>query len=124
MPTASLTLKTQDDRLALNGETICEARLYNQGPNAMRDARLAILLPDSLEVVGIEGPTRWQQRGKQIVFEPMAELRPRVDAIYRMRVRAVVGSDSTIRAELNAAGMDSPQLALRAIQIAAPVAGR
>ena len=124
VPTASLTLKTQDDRLALNGETICEARLYNQGPNAMRDARLVILIPDSLEVVGIEGPTRWQQHGKQIVFEPMAELQPRVDAIYRMRVRAVVGSDSTIRAELNAAGMDTPQQALRAIQIAAPVAGR
>jgi uncharacterized repeat protein (TIGR01451 family) len=117
-PTASLTLKTQDDRVALNGETVCEARLYNQGPNNMRDARLVVQLPEGLDVVSVEGPTPWQHRGKQILFEPMVELRPRIDAIYRVRVRAVSGTGATIQAELNAAGMDKPQQAFRAIRIA------
>jgi uncharacterized repeat protein (TIGR01451 family) len=116
-PMSSLTLKTQDARLAINGETVCEVRLYNQGPNNMRDARLVVQIPEGLDVVTVEGPTRWQQRGKQVVFEPMIELRPRVDAIYRVRVRAVSGTDATIQAELNAAGMEKPQQAFRAIRI-------
>jgi uncharacterized repeat protein (TIGR01451 family) len=123
-PTASLTLKTQDDRLAINGETVCEVRLYNQGPNNMRDARLVVQIPEGLDVVAVEGPTKWQQRGKQVVFEPMAELRPRVDAIYRVRVRAVSGTDATIQAELNAAGLEKPQQAFRAIRITGADGGR
>ena len=120
VPTSSLTLKTQDDRLAINGETVCEVRLFNQGPNNLRDARLVVQLPEGLDLVIAEGPSRWQLRGKQVVFEPMAELRPRVDAIYRLRVRAVKGNDLTIQAELHAAGMEKPQQASRAIQLVAP----
>ncbi len=123
-PTSSLTLKVLDDRLAINGETTCEVRLFNQGPNAMRDARLVIQLPEGLELISAEGPTRWQQHGKQVVFEPMVELRPRIDAIYRLRVRAVSGTDATIQAELTAAGMDKPQQAFRAIQVSARTGGR
>ena len=93
-PTVSLTLKTQDDRLAVDGETICEIAPVQPGAerHARRPARRS-RCPRSLEVVGIEGPTRWQVRGQLVVFEPMAELRPRVDAIYRIRVRGVSAPD-------------------------------
>ena len=123
-PVASLSLKALDDRLPINGETVCEVRLFNQGPNDMRDARLVVRLPEGLDLVTAEGPTRWQLRGRQVAFEPMAELRPRVDAIYRVRVRAVAGTDLPIQAELNAAGMEKPQQAFRAIQITGGLAGQ
>ena len=123
-PASSLTVKVQDDRLAINAETVCEARLFNQGTTSMRDARLIVQLPEGLDLVSVEGPTRWQQRGRQVIFEPLPELGPRVDAIYQLRVRAVAGTDLPIQAELNAAGMEKPQQAFRSIQITTMAGGR
>ncbi|MFO0876305.1 MAG: hypothetical protein U0840_02945 [Gemmataceae bacterium] len=108
IPNLALELTALDDPLPVGRETVYEARVFNGGPAPARDVRVVIQVPASLVPTHAEGPTPWQIRGQQVVFEPLSEMRQGVDAIYRVRVRADRPGQGRFRAEANAPGLSRP----------------
>jgi uncharacterized repeat protein (TIGR01451 family) len=107
-PALSLELTALDDPIPAGRDAVYEVRVYNGGQAAARGVRLVVQAPENLAPVNAEGPTPWQVRGQQVFFEPLAELRGRVDAVYRVRVRGMAPGEGHLRAELHAAGLSRP----------------
>lgn len=107
-PTLALEVTARDDPISVGRVTTYEVRVYNSGQAGARGVRLVLQLPDHLTAVQANGPTLGQIRGQQVFFEPMAEMRARVDAIYRVQVRGVRAGEGRFAAALHAAGMARP----------------
>ncbi len=107
-PALSLELTAMDDPIAVGQDTVYEARVYNSGQAAARGVRLVVQVPDNLLPVHAEGPSAWQVRGQQVFFEPLAEMRGRVDAVYRVRVRGAKPGEGRLRAEVHTGGLARP----------------
>ncbi|MFO0926469.1 MAG: hypothetical protein U0736_05440 [Gemmataceae bacterium] len=106
--TLAVELIAHDDPLAYGTEGMVDVRVYNAGVTAAEAVAVNVDLPDNLLLTGAEGPTRWRAEGQRVRFEPLAGMRPRVDAIYRLRVRGVRGGEGRFRAEARAAGSTAP----------------
>lgn len=106
--TLAVELIAHDDPLAYGTEGTYDVRVYNAGATAAQAVALTVDLPDHLLLSHAEGPTRWRAEGQRVRFEPLAGMRPRVDAIYRLRVRGIRGGEGRFRAEVRAAGVTAP----------------
>jgi uncharacterized repeat protein (TIGR01451 family) len=107
-PALTLEMMAHDNPLAIGGETTYEMRIYNAGPVPAGQVRLRLILPDNLLAVQASAPTRWQIQGQQVLFDPVEQMRGRVAAVYRLRVRGVRAGMGRCRAELTADGMTRP----------------
>jgi uncharacterized repeat protein (TIGR01451 family) len=103
-----LETTARDDPLAVGGETVYEARLFNRGTAPARDVRLAVTAPEGLEVLAADGPTAGRAEGGVASFEPLPELPPRGEALYRLRVRARQPGAGRLRLEVKADGLAAP----------------
>ena len=80
--------------------TSYEVRVFNQGSAPSPNVRLVVTLPEGLVPIRGEGPAANRVQGQQVLFEPLASMAPRADAIYRIRARATRPGDYRFRAEL------------------------
>jgi uncharacterized repeat protein (TIGR01451 family) len=107
-PSLTLEVTAHDDPLGVGGETTCDVRVYNHGPASAEGVRLRLVLPDHLLAVQASAPTRWQIQGQQVLFDPIDQMRGRVAAVYRIRLRGVREGVGPCRAELTADGLGQP----------------
>lgn len=107
-PALLLEVAAPDEPLPVGGEGTYAVRLYNQGQAAARDVALTVSLPEQVQLLAADGPMRWQAQGGKVRFEPLPGLRPRVDAVYRLRVRGLRGGEGRFRAEVESAGAGPP----------------
>lgn len=107
-PTLSLEMTAQDNPLRTGEDTIYELRIYNPGPQSANALRLIVQVPDNLEARGADGVTRGQLRGNQVLFDPIVELKPRVDTIFKLHLRGARVGMGTVKASLLADGMVNP----------------
>jgi uncharacterized repeat protein (TIGR01451 family) len=96
------------DPLEVGGETTYEVHVVNQGSKASTNVRLAVLLPGELQAVAAEGPTRYSIEGNRVVFEGLAQLAPKADTTYRVRVKGLRPGDLRTRFQLITDDMQSP----------------
>ncbi|MFM7148847.1 MAG: hypothetical protein ACKO23_03295 [Gemmataceae bacterium] len=118
-PNTSLSMEwtAAQDRLLLGREMNFELRLYNPGPAPVQGVRVVVDLPETMQATQADGPTRWQISGRQVVFEPLPELKARIDGIYQIRVRGVRTGQGQVRAEVYAAGAEKPQVQARGVLV-------
>jgi hypothetical protein len=95
----SLEVVAGDEVLTAGGENVYEVRLHNDGGVAARNVRLAALLPEEVVPMQPQGPTQARVQGPQVVFEPLATLGPRGEAIYRIRVRGAHAGQGRLHIE-------------------------
>jgi uncharacterized repeat protein (TIGR01451 family) len=107
-PSLTLDLTAGDDPVLAGRDSTYEARIYNAGPAAARGVQLVVHVPEHLLPVRAEGPTPWQVRGQQVLFQPLAEMRGRVDAVYKVTVRGVRPGQGRFRADVHAGGLARP----------------
>lgn len=107
-PALAMELTAQEDPIGVGRDTVYEVRVYNAGSAAASGLRLVMRVPEPLAAVSAEGPTSWQIRGQQVYFEPLAEMRERRDAIYRVRVRGMKAGEGRFQVELHANGLARP----------------
>ncbi len=96
------------DPIGVGGDTAYEVHVVNQGSKAAANVRLAVDLPQELELLSAEGPTRHGQSGNRVVFDGLSQLAPKADALYRVRVKAVRPGDLRARFQLLTDDMQSP----------------
>ena len=96
------------DPIEVNGETSYDVRVVNQGSKAAGNVRLVVDLPPEVKAVAAEGPTRYGIEGNRVIFEGLANLAPKAETTYRLRVKAVRSGDLRVRFQLMTDEMRTP----------------
>ncbi|MCC6126337.1 MAG: DUF11 domain-containing protein [Pirellulales bacterium] len=81
------------DPIEVGGEATYEVRVVNQGSKAAGNVQLMAALPPEMQPLSAEGPTRYAVQGNNVIFEGLARLAPKAEAIYRLRVKGVRPGD-------------------------------
>jgi hypothetical protein len=110
VPALALEVLAHDNALVVGGETTYELRVLNRGSAPGENVRLIAWLPEGLAPIKVEGPAHGAAQGQQVVFLPLPQLPPRVDAVYRIRVRGRASAAGRFRVELRADSLSRPVL--------------
>jgi uncharacterized repeat protein (TIGR01451 family) len=97
-----------EDPIEVGGETGYEIRVVNQGTKAATNVRVAVNLPPGMQVVSAEGETQYAVQGSVLAFEPLADLAPKSDTLYRVRVQGVQAGDQRVTVEVNTDDLGQP----------------
>jgi uncharacterized repeat protein (TIGR01451 family) len=108
---AALMFEVRDleDPIEVGGETTYEIRVVNQGSKAATNVQVAVALPpEGIEAVSASGETGHQVNAGGIVFEPLAQLAPKSDTVYRVQVRGKQPGDQRIQVQVNSDEFTQP----------------
>ncbi|MDZ7617262.1 MAG: hypothetical protein U1E05_09670 [Patescibacteria group bacterium] len=99
---AALLFEVRDvvDPIEVNGETVYEISVLNQGSKAATNVRVHLLLPPEMQPIAAEGPAQHVMDARQVAFEPLARLAPKADTVYRVRVRGLQPGDLRVRVQV------------------------
>ncbi len=70
--------------------------------------RITALLPQGMRAVAAEGPTRYALDPNRVQFESLAQLAPKAETTYRVRVQGLQPGDLRIRVQLQTDEMQDP----------------
>jgi uncharacterized repeat protein (TIGR01451 family) len=96
------------DPIEIGGETTYEVHLLNQGSKAAGNVRLEVELPPQLKPVGANGPTQGRPSGNRVIFDALAQLAPKAETVYSIRVKAMQPGDFRARFQLLTDDMQTP----------------
>ncbi len=96
------------DPIEVGGETTYEVRVVNQGSKAASNLRLAVTLPQEMQPLAAEGPTRYAVESNAVIFDGLARLAPKAETTYRIRVKALRPGDLRAKFQLLTDEMQSP----------------
>jgi uncharacterized repeat protein (TIGR01451 family) len=108
VPALLLEVVDADDPLAVGEETVYEIRVKNQGSASNTRVQIIALLPDGLALVRAEGETPHRSQGKQVIFEPLDELKAEGEVVYRLKVRGTTPGDYRTRVQLQSEQLRIP----------------
>ncbi|HEY3393681.1 MAG TPA: hypothetical protein VGK58_13305, partial [Lacipirellulaceae bacterium] len=101
-------LRDLEDPIEVGGETGYEIRVVNQGTKAAANVQVAVHLPPGMQVVSAEGETQHSTRGGALMFEPLPQLLPKADTLFRVRVQGLQAGDQRITVEVNTDDLAQP----------------
>jgi uncharacterized repeat protein (TIGR01451 family) len=106
---AALRLDVVDlvDPVEVGGETTYEVRVRNQGTGVCSRVQVQAVVPDGMTIVAAE-PDAHRVEGQRVVFDPVARLQGRADAVFRVRVRAKAAGDWRFKAYLSCEQLQRP----------------
>lgn len=94
-----------EDPVEAGGETSYEVRITNTGSKTETDIKLVATVPDGMQFKNCQGPVRYREEGKTIVFETLDKLAPRADAIFRINCKAVDVGTMRFKIQVNSANL-------------------
>jgi uncharacterized repeat protein (TIGR01451 family) len=97
-----------DDPIEVGGETAYEIRITNTGSKTETDVKLVCVVPDKMQFKGATGPVKYTQNGNEIIFEPIARLAPRADAIFRVNVKTTAAGVVHFKSRLTSTLLTEP----------------
>jgi len=97
-----------NDPVELGGETVYEVRVVNQGSKASTNLQVVALLPPGMRAIAADGPTRPSIDEGRVLFAPLANLSPKADTVYEIKVQAVGRGDQRIRVQVLTDEMQTP----------------
>jgi uncharacterized repeat protein (TIGR01451 family) len=106
----SLEVIAHDDPIQVGAETVYEMRVLNRGAAAGSNVRLLIQAPEGLDPIAAEGPANGVIRQQQVTFDALSQLPPRVDAVYKVRVRGSRPSQGRFQVQMTADALARPIL--------------
>jgi uncharacterized repeat protein (TIGR01451 family) len=106
-----------EDPIEVGNETSYEVRVTNTGSKTETDLKVVAVLPEKLEFKGAQGPVRYHEEGRTVVFEPLPKLVPRADAIYRISARATAPGDVRFKVQVTSANLIEPVVEMEATRI-------
>jgi uncharacterized repeat protein (TIGR01451 family) len=106
-----------EDPIEAGGDTAYEVRITNTGSKTETDIKLIATVPDKMQFKNAQGPVRYREEGKTIIFEPIAALAPRADAIFRINVKAVDPGTVLFKIQVASTNLPEPVLKTEATRI-------
>lgn len=92
----SFTVLDTADPIEVGSDTVYEIELTNRGGKADTNVVVTVVLPNELEAIDAEGPTRGAAQGQQVQFEPIPQLGPGARMLYKITARGRTPSDARI----------------------------
>jgi uncharacterized repeat protein (TIGR01451 family) len=107
---ASVAFQVVDtaDPIEVGGETTYEVVVTNQGSKEATNVQLAVTLPEGLKALDADGPTRFTMNGRQVQFQALAQLPPKGETIYRVKVQCLAQGDHRCHVQLLSDDMKTP----------------
>jgi uncharacterized repeat protein (TIGR01451 family) len=96
------------DPIEVGSDTVYEIRVTNVGTKTATNVRISALLPAELKAINGEGPTRAANDGSRVIFEPLARLNPKEEAIFRIQANALKAGDYIVRVQLSSNEYPTP----------------
>jgi uncharacterized repeat protein (TIGR01451 family) len=97
-----------EDPIEVGGETGYEVRVVNQGTKAATNVQIAIDLPPGLKVISAEGESAHRIEDGRLVFEPLDQLAPKADTVYKFRAQGQQPGDQRITVQVNTDDLEQP----------------
>ncbi len=101
-------LRDLEDPIEVGRETTYEIRVVNQGTKAATNVQVAVNLPSGMQLVSAEGETQHKAHRGGILFEPIPQLAPKADTVYRVRVQGTQPGDQRVLVEVNTDDIAQP----------------
>jgi uncharacterized repeat protein (TIGR01451 family) len=101
-------VRDTEDPIEVNGETTYEIRVVNQGSKAATNVRVLVSLPPGLQFVSASGETHFSGERGGIVFEPLTQLAPKADTVYRVQVKGVQAGDQRVTVQVSTDDIGQP----------------
>ncbi len=101
-------VKDLEDPIEVGGETGYEIRVVNQGTKAATNVQIAVDLPPGLKVISAEGESAHKIQDGRLIFEPLQQLAPKADTVYRIRAQGLQPGDQRITVQLNTDDLEHP----------------
>ncbi|MFO0935781.1 MAG: hypothetical protein U0798_04590 [Gemmataceae bacterium] len=120
IPAMRMEVVDLTDPVEKGGETTYEIRLTNTGTQSDTHLVLECHIPPEMTFVSATGPTKELERvgvdfndkkpanRSLITFEPVAELSPKMEAVFRIKVKAQKSGDARFKATLTSTHLTSP----------------
>jgi uncharacterized repeat protein (TIGR01451 family) len=86
-------VRDAEDPIEVGGETTYEIRVMNQGTKAATNVQVVVNLPTGIEAISASGESPHTVRADGILFEPLAQLAPKTDSVFRIQVKGVQPGD-------------------------------
>jgi hypothetical protein len=64
-----------------------------------------------------QGPARFHEQGKDVIFDELPRLAPRADAIYRITVKGMTPGDVRFKAQITSTNLTKPVLEMESTRI-------
>jgi uncharacterized repeat protein (TIGR01451 family) len=112
LPALLMELVDLDDPVEVGKQTSYEIRVTNTGTKTETNLHVSCTLPEGMEFIAAKGAAGCpcKLEGRELVFDPLPKLAPRVDAIYRVTVRCRAAGDMRFQARMKADGLTLPVL--------------
>jgi uncharacterized repeat protein (TIGR01451 family) len=107
---AALMFEVRDtqDPIEVGGETTYEIRVVNQGSKAATNVQVVVSLPPGIQALSASGETQHTVQAGGVVFEPLAQLAPKTDTLYRVQVKGVQPGDQRVTVQVNTDDISQP----------------
>src|SRR6185295_5019966 len=89
-------VRALEDPIEVGGETGYEIRVVNQGTKAATNVQVVAEMPAGLKFISAEGETQHKTQQGRIVFEPLQQLAPKADTVYRLRAQGTQAGDQRV----------------------------
>jgi uncharacterized repeat protein (TIGR01451 family) len=106
-----------EDPIEVGGDTAYEVRITNTGSKTETDIKLVATVPDKMQFKNAQGPVRFTEEGKTIIFEPIDKLAPRSDAVFRINVKALEAGTVRFKIQVTSANLTDPVIKMEATRI-------
>jgi uncharacterized repeat protein (TIGR01451 family) len=101
-------VRDSEDPIEINGETTYDIRVMNQGSKAATNVQVVVSLPAGLQFVSASGETHFSGERGGIVFEPLKQLAPKADTVYRVTVKGVQPGDQRVTVQVSTDDINQP----------------
>ncbi len=107
---AAIMFEVRDavDPIEVGGETEYEIRVVNQGTKAATNVQVVVGLPPGMKATAADGETRYAIQAGGVVFEPIGQLAPKADSLFRVHVQGVRPGDQRVTVQVNSDDFDQP----------------
>ncbi|QDU64645.1 Large cysteine-rich periplasmic protein omcB precursor [Planctomycetes bacterium Pan216] len=97
-----------DDPIESGKETIYEVRLLNEGTLPATNVRVSMTMSPELKAVAADGPSNNKAYQNILAFEPVPQLEPTGELVYRIKVVAQRKGDARLRVSAQTDEMSRP----------------
>lgn len=97
-----------EDPIEVGGETGYEIRVVNQGTKAATNVQVTCEIPPGMKVLSAEGEAAHKVMDGRLVFEPLQQLAPKADTVYRIRAQGLQAGDQRITVQVNTDDLQQP----------------
>lgn len=102
MTALSYKINAVTDTVEQGGEALFEITLTNRGTKEATNAAMTVTLPAGMDVVNMEGPTRFTKQNGTLVFAPVSKIGPHEETTYKLKVSCGAKGDQRLRVEVGA----------------------